>query len=115
MIKAIEQADGTDLIIVMEDGTRWDLNDILSLEPEGDWEYQMSCHMMMAGDADDMREQGKALIAFSEIVREIQSIIPEDEQEFDSYDDDHEIMHDLNISSYGAMLIQEHIKQKHGV
>lgn len=86
-IKRIVPGEGHNYRITLEDGTKWELD---WLGSDDDLPYEVRLNIGVSDNADELRENGKAMIAFSKVIDALNEMVPD--IDWESEDDDHELM-----------------------
>jgi len=95
-IKSIKPVGGShDYQITLEDGTEWTLDFLDGGDLDPWWEVRLN--IGTADNHDELMEQGKAMMAFSRVAQAIDIVLPD--LEWESEDDDHELMYYTSIDS----------------
>lgn len=72
MIKILGKKGKNLKIVVLKDHYEWNLNRVTNDDP---FEYIISLEVCLADDLDQLREQGKAIVAFYKVISTLEKIL----------------------------------------
>ena len=105
--KAELSSEEYNYIIIMEDGTRWDLETMDNLHDDIPWMVYLG--VCLADDADELREQAKTMVAFANVIDAIGAIIPD--VEVVAEDDDHELCYWYPLEQHELETLISHVNR----